>query len=1099
MDKNQQRKTVLIANRGEIAIRIARAAQLLGIKTIGLFAEDDQNALHIKKVDLALPLQGKGPAAYLDIQQIISTAKEHHCQLIHPGYGFLSERADFAIACKQVGISFVGPAAKLLDMFGDKTQARQLAQQLDIPTIPGTFEATSLKETSHLFEKLKKGESLLIKACGGGGGRGMRLIQKSDNLEEAYNRAASEAKKAFGSSALYVEKKLNQVRHIEIQILGDSQGHIVALGERECSLQRRHQKIVEIAPCPGLSPKLRYKLIDASLKMAKKAGYTNAGTFEFLVEESLAANAKFYFLEVNPRIQVEHTVTEEIYGVDLVKAQLQIALGQSLKEIGLDEIPEPKGYAIQIRINAESLQADGSIKAGIGKVNTLSLPTGKGIRLDSLLYQGYANSPNYDPLLAKLIYHADTTNFNLVLQQVYHRLCECQIDGIPTNLDFLKTLIFKLSEIENWNTQFIDQEISNLVQVTEQHPTHYFDNKNEANTATHQEEVIPEGLVTVKSPLPGTILEINVAIGAKIQSGQALLIIEAMKMETLVTAQHAGIVKEIRVDKDDLVLENRVLLVLEPIESNIDQESNATNIDPDYIRSDLAEVIQRKSHLKDENRPEAIEKRRKYGQYTARENITALCDPDSFTEYGGLIIAAQRRRRKFQDLVENTPADGLVSGIGSINGSAFGPEKSKCMVLAYDYTVLAGTQGALNHKKMDRLLHLAEEWSIPIIIFAEGGGGRPGDIDFPVVAGLDVMTFTLFARLSGKIPRISIVSRYCFAGNAALAGCADVIIATENTSLGMGGPAMIEGGGLGKHHPKDVGPADTQVKNGVIDILVKDELEAIKVAQKYLSYFQGNHKEWTCEDQRVLRSAIPENRRRVYDIRALIEQLADTDSVLELRKGFGLGMVTAFARVEGRPIGVIANNPKHLGGAIDSEGADKAARFMQLCNAFNIPILTLVDTPGIMVGPDAEKSGTVRHASRLFVIGGTLNVPVFTIILRKGYGLGAQAMAGGSFHVPAFTIAWPSGEFGAMGLEGAVKLGFRKELEQVEDMEERQALYEKMVAKAYDRGKGINMASLMEIDDVIDPIDSRKWILTGLDSIPKEKYKDNNQRIIDTW
>jgi acetyl/propionyl-CoA carboxylase alpha subunit len=1098
MDKNQQ-KTLLIANRGEIAIRIARAAQLLGLKTIGIFAEDDQASLHVKKVGQAIALNGKGAAAYLDVNQIINIAKTHHCQLIHPGYGFLSERADFANACKDAGIRFVGPDAKLLEMFGDKTQARQLAQQLDIPTIPGTFEATSLEECSHFFDQLKEGESLLIKACGGGGGRGMRLIEEGDNLKEVYQRAASEAEKAFGSSELYLEKKLSKVKHIEVQIIGDQQGSIIALGERECSLQRRNQKLVEIAPCPGLSPELRQKLIDASLKMAKAVNYTNAGTFEFLVNESLAADADFYFLEVNPRIQVEHTVTEEVYGVDLVKAQLQIAQGQNLQETGLDQSLVPRGYAIQLRINAENLQADGTIKAGIGKVKTLTFPTGKGIRSDSSLYQSYANSPNYDPLLAKLICHADTSDFNVVLQQVYHSLCECQIDGIPTNLDLLKTLILRLQQLDNWNTQFIDTNLPHLLDAVN-HPHHYFENEAATNIDYNtQYSSIPEGLIGIEAPLPGTILEINVEVGAKIQAGEALLIIEAMKMETLVTAQQSGIINEIRVEQGDLVLENDVLFIIDLVEDSNSQESKETNIDPDYIRPDLAEVIQRKSYLKDENRPGAVEKRRKYGQYTARENIAALCDPDSFSEYGGLIIAAQRRRRKFQDLVENTPADGLVSGIGNINGKQFGPERSKCMVLAYDYTVLAGTQGALNHKKMDRMLHLAQEWSIPIIIFAEGGGGRPGDIDFPVVAALDVMTFTLFARLSGKIPRISIVSRYCFAGNAALAGCADVIIATENTSLGMGGPAMIEGGGLGKHHPKDVGPADVQTKNGVIDILVKDEMEAIKMAQKYLSYFQGNHKEWTCEDQRLLRSAIPENRRRVYDIRALIEQLADTDSVLELRKDFGLGMVTAFARVEGRPIGIIANNPKHLGGAIDSEGADKSARFMQLCNAFNIPILTLVDTPGIMVGPDAEKSGTVRHASRLFVIGGTLNVPVFTIILRKGYGLGAQVMAGGSFHVPAFTIAWPSGEFGAMGLEGAVKLGFRKELEQVEDPEERQALYEKMVAKAYDRGKGINMASLMEIDDVIDPADSRKWILTGLDSIPKEKYKDNNQRIIDTW
>ena len=523
--------------------------------------------------------------------------------------------------------------------------------------------------------------------------------------------------------------------------------------------------------------------------------------------------------------------------------------------------------------------------------------------------------------------------------------------------------------------------------------------------------------------------------------------------------------------------------------------------DTNSERKDLRDLQHRKSFLLDINRKKAVEKRRSKGGRTARENITDLCDKDSFIEYGSLIVAAQRGRKSVQELIEQTPADGLITGIGSINGKYFDDEKCKCIVLSYDYTVLAGTQGAFNHKKTDRLMQVAKQAKKPIIFFVEGGGGRPGDVDFDIISngGLDITTFVEFARLSGKMPRIAIVSGYCFAGNAAIAGCSDIIIATENTSLGMGGPAMIEGGGLGQFHPKEVGPAKMQFKNGVIDILVKDEKEAVEVAKKYVSYFQGDIKKWTCADQEKLRNLVPENRKFAYDVFKIIHQLADEDSVLELRGGFAKNMVTAFIRIEGKPMGLIGNSTRHLGGAIDSDASDKAARFMQLCDAFGIPILSLCDAPGFMVGPDCEQTAMVRHSSRMFIVGASLNVPLLTIVLRKAYGLGAMAMAGGSLHESFFTVAWPTGEFGAMGLEGAVKLGFRKELEAETDLEKKQALYDELVKKSYEKGKAISAASFLEFDEVIDPKNSRKWISTALQSIDKTTYSNGSGRMIDAW
>jgi acetyl-CoA carboxylase carboxyltransferase component len=523
-----------------------------------------------------------------------------------------------------------------------------------------------------------------------------------------------------------------------------------------------------------------------------------------------------------------------------------------------------------------------------------------------------------------------------------------------------------------------------------------------------------------------------------------------------------------------------VFLEAAEVEGAVDAQVVAEDLDT--LRPDLADVVARHRHTLDEARPDAVAKRRKTGHRTARENIDDLVDPGSFLEYGALAIAAQKRRRSTEDLIVNTPADGLITGIGKVNGALFPPDKARTAALAYDFTVLAGTQGAMNHRKSDRLMAVIADQRLPVVWFAEGGGGRPGDTDTTAVAGLDVPTFRSFAQLSGLVPKIAIVAGRCFAGNAAIAGLSEIIIATRDSNLGMGGPAMIEGGGLGVFRPEQIGPSAHQWKNGVIDILADDEADATRRAKQALSYFQGALSTWTAPDQRRLRSAIPENRLRVYDVRALIAGLVDEGSFLELRGGFAAGLVTGLIRIEGRPLGLIANDPRHLGGAIDCEGAEKAARFLQLCDAFALPVLSLCDTPGFMVGPDSEDAAAVRRVSRQFIAGAKLRSPLFTIVTRKGYGLGAQAMAGGSFHSPTFIAAWPTGEFGGMGLEGAVKLGYRKELEAETDPAKQKALYDQLVARLYAAGKATSMAAALEIDAVIDPADTRRWVIGGLDA-----------------
>jgi len=1087
---------ILIANRGEVAIRIARAAAELGIEAVMVHAEDDARSLHVQAGDDALPLAGQGPAAYLDIAQIVQAATAEGCDAIHPGYGFLSENAGFARACAEAGLTFIGPSPEALDLFGDKAQARALAIRLGVPLLPGTTGPTDLDAALAFFDGLGPGAAVMVKAIAGGGGRGMRPVTACDTLADAWTRCRSEARAAFGVEDVYVERLVPRARHIEIQVVGD--GHdVVALGERDCTLQRRRQKLVEIAPAPNLDPAIREHLMQAAVKMARSAAYRGLGTFEFLLDEA----GGWFFMEANPRLQVEHTVTEEVTGIDLVATQIEIAGGGRLADLGLaDRLPPPTGFAIQLRINLETMTADGGARPSGGVLRTYDLPSGPGIRVDGFGYAGYATSSSYDSLLAKLIVTTRGRSFADTVAKAYRALGECRITGVDTNVGFLQTLLRRPEVVANTvHTGFIEEHAAELIADGAVHDRRFF-----AEAATAQAAATPvagpPGTVALPAPMQGRVVAVTVAVGDAVAAGAQVAVLEAMKMEHLVTAEVAGYVRAVAASTGDTVAPGQPLVFVEPAAVDAGAADDEGDHDLDAIRPDLAEVLARHALGLDAARPEAVARRRKTGQRTTRENIDDLCDPGSFVEYGALAIAAQRRRRPLDDLIRNTPADGLVAGIGTVNASLFDEGRARCMVLAYDYTVLAGTQGFMNHKKTDRMLGLAEQWRLPLVLFAEGGGGRPGDTDVAVVAGLDVPSFQGFARLSGGAPLVGVVSGRCFAGNAALLGCCDVIIATRDSTIGMSGPAMIEGGGLGVFRPEEVGPIEVQTKNGVVDIAVADEVEAVATARRYLAYFQGRTQGWTAADQRHLRRMIPENRLRVYDVRQVIATLADEGSVMELRRDFGIGIVTALIRVEGHAFGLMANNPQHLGGAIDSDAADKAARFMQLCDAFGLPIVSLCDTPGFMVGPDIEKRAQVRHVSRMFVTAANIGVPIFTLVLRKGYGLGAQAMTGGSFHAPFFIASWPSGEFGGMGLEGAVRLGYRKELEAAAEGAERDALYRRLVDEMYEKGRATNMASFLEIDAVIDPVETRRWILRGLASVPPIAGGGAKRRpFIDTW
>lgn len=1099
-------KRILVANRGEIAVRLVRALRDLGIESVAVHAKDDASPLHARLADTSAPLAAAGPSAYLDIAALIAVATRQGCDAVHPGYGFLSERADFAQACADAGLRFIGPTPEQLALFGDKARSRALARQCGVPVMPGSAGAVTLAQAQAFFaaQRADGASGVMVKAIGGGGGRGMRAVRDAAELPEAYARCVSEAKAAFGVEGVYVERLMHDARHIEIQVLGDGQA-AASLGERECTLQRRFQKLVEVAPSPTLSPSLRDALTQAALSMAQAVGYRGLGTFEFLVDAHATA-LPFVFIEANARLQVEHTVTEAVTGLDLVQLQIGIAAGRSLEDLGVEigRTAAQRGFAVQWRINAETFDAQGAARPSSGLLTRFELPAGPGVRVDTHGYVGLAPSPHYDTLLAKLVVHSSSPRFGDVLRRSLRALAECRIEGIATNLALLRAIAMRPEfATQAIHTRFVETHLADLLAAA----VHIGASDAEVATpaALASDAAAPArdeaGGLVVKAPMAARLVQFEVEAGDILPAGAQLGVLEAMKMEHVLHAPAAGRVIALLATPGDYLVEGQSLVRLEAVDARaVAGEARAAQ-DLDAIRPDLRKVIDRHAPTLDAHRAAAVAKRHAQGGRTARANIADLCaladDPGNFTEYGALAIAAQTRRRALDDLIANTPADGMVTGIGSVNAARFGPEKSRCVVMAYDYTVLAGTQGLRNHQKTDRMLGIAHRLKLPVVLFAEGGGGRPGDTDMPIVAGLNNHTFSQFAALSGKVPVVGIAHGRCFAGNAALLGCADVIIATEASNIGMSGPAMIEGGGLGSFAPEQIGPSGVQAGNGVIDILVKDEAHAVAAAKQYLSYFQGATSDWQCEDPRALRHAVPENRLRAYDMRAAMRGVADTGSLLELRSGFGAGIVTALARIEGKPVGLLANNPHHLGGAIDVDAADKAARFMQLCNAHGLPLVALCDTPGFMVGPDIEAQAQVRHVCRMFMVASHLRVPYFAVVLRKGYGLGAQAMTAGGFDAPVFTVAWPTGEFGAMGLEGAVRLGFRKELEAVAEGAERDALFRRLVAQQYANGEAIHMAQTLEIDAVIDPADTRAWLVRGLASSASATRPATT--FVDTW
>lgn len=1082
---------VLVANRGEIAVRVMQSASVRGIQAVGVATADDLDSAHAVKCDELVEFDASDGVPYLDRAKLLQAALQTGCDAVHPGYGYLSEDARFARMIEGEGLLFLGPRPEQLEVFGSKTSARNLAFELGIPIAPGTIGATSLEEAIAFMESQPEGTTVMVKALMGGGGRGMTPVSDVECLKVAYETCASEAMNAFGNGDLYVEVLVENARHVEVQLLGDGSGEVTHLWDRDCSIQRRRQKVVEIAPAIHLDDKTRASLLAYATALGRAVNYRSLGTVEFLVSDDGIA-----FLELNPRIQVEHTVTEEVTGLDLVSLQFAVAEGRTLKGMGLtqDLVAEPAGVSMQLRLTGDTVMADGSVKPSSGRVSQVSFPTGRGIRVDTHLQAGSRMNPRYDSLLAKLIVSDKSTDLVALSARASRALEELLIDGVETNSNLLHAIINHPEFINgDAGTMFVESHLTELLATPAPRRLTGNSLSHEAQNATSREVPVVDGHELVRATMSGVVVSIGAMPDNQVVAGAPLLVLEAMKMEHVVAASASGTLAEVLVQLGDVIVEGDPLMTFVPGDVAIDEAATAETIDLEASRADLDRVRERRRRMSDEGRSEAVRRRHERGGRTARENLADLCDEGSFVEYGQLVVAAQRNRYSMEHLIDNTPADGLVGGVATIEGRP-------AVVIAYDYTVLAGSQGIFGHFKTNRLLTIAADRQLPVVLFAEGGGGRPGDTDFGGYIGLDEATFALAAKLSGHAPIISIVNGYCFAGNAALAGVSDVLIATKTASIGMGGPAMIEGGGLGVHSPDEVGPVSVQVPNGVIDVLVDDEAGAVRSARDYLRYFnQKVDEEFAEVDQRVLRHLVPENRQRVYDVSDVMAAVVDIGSLYELRPDYGRGIRTALGRIRGRAVGIVANNPLHLGGAIDAPSAEKAARFLRLCDAHRLPVVSLVDTPGFMVGPQTEATAAVRRFSRLFLAGAHLSVPMVAVVLRKGYGLGAMAMTGGHLRAPIGVFAWPTAEFGAMGLEGSVHLGFRRELEEIEDPDLRRKRFDELLDRLYEHGNAMSFASHFELDDVIDPRDTRVVIDRLFATADNRDVPRAASRYVDSW
>ena len=1043
---------ILVANRGEIAIRIMRAATEIGLRTVAVYPADDARSLHVQRADLARELTGAGPGAYLDIDQIIAVALATGCSLVHPGYGFLSENAEFARRCASAGLTLTGPGPDVLDLFGDKVRARAFAAEHGVAVLPGTVGATTLAQVEAFAAEHG---AVMVKAVAGGGGRGMRAVPAGGDIAEAFERCAREARQAFGVGDLYVERLLVDPRHIEVQVIGDGDA-VTHLWERDCSIQRQHQKLIEIAPSPNLAPALRERLLDSALRLATAVSYRGLGTVEFLV-----LGNEFWFIEVNPRLQVEHTVTEEITGIDLVTAQLRIARGETLAGLGLTEPPSARGTAVQTRLNLETMSADGQVIPGAGTLEKFVLPSGPGVRIDTFGYPGYATSLRYDSLLAKVITRSD--DVGTAARRADAALGEFVVEGVPTNRSLLRGVLTDPGFLAGrTDTGFVARYLN-------EHPGLFGDRA-------------ADGPV-VAAPLPGTVLTVDVSPGDQVAAGARIAVLEAMKMEHVVRAGAAGVVREVLVTPGQNVGTGDGLVVLDA--TGDDHQADAGETREGDWSAEVEEIRARQQAALAMGGPQRVERQHQAGRLTVRERVAAFADDGSFEEIGALtgFVGYDESGNRTSVLPAN-----FVGGTARVRGR-------KVVLGADDFTVRGGSGDGAVYGKQIFLERYAHDMRLPMVRLMEGasGGGSVKMISdagysyVPLLPGWDSVVDNL-----SVVPVVSACLGPTVGLGAARAVMSHLTIAVAGQAqLFTAGPPVVRAGTGEDLTTEELGGAEVHRTSGAVDRFVGSEVEAFEVVRAFLSYLPDSVFELPPvlgtgdpDDRRAesLLSAIPRSKREVYRAAPILDAIFDEGSVFRYAT-FGDSTVTALARLAGHPVGVLAADPG-LGATMSAEGAMALTRLVDLCETFHLPLVSLTDQAGVTIGQAAERRGTIRYGARAITAVYQARVPQAEIILRRVYGVGGAGIV--NRHASSRSWAWPSGDWGSLPVQGGIEAAFRAELAKADDPG---AMIERISAHLAAVGSPLRTAERFGVHDLIDPRDSRRllcdWVRDAYRVLPE--------------
>jgi len=1107
MAQNRSLQRVLIANRGEIAIRVAAAAEALGMESVAVFPPMDASSLHVRAATTASALDGAGDgiAAYLNGSALVAAALAAGCDSVHPGYGFLSESAAFASQCAEAGLTFVGPSPATLALFGDKVRARALAQSVGVPVVPGSSGVASAVDAAAFARHA--GYPVMIKAAAGGGGRGMRVVTSAAEMDEAFARCTSEALAAFGDGTLFIERFVVRPRHIEVQVLGDTAGNVVHLQDRDCSVQVRHQKVIEIAPAAGLAPGLREQLFADAVALARAAGLSTAATIEFLVSPE---TGEYFFIEGNARIQVEHTVTEQVTGVDLVQAQFRLAGGTLLASIGLGsqaDVPTARGFAVQARVVAR----------GVGALTGYKEPTGAGVRVDACGYAGYAPPPAFDPLFAKVI--GQGLSLEAAVDRTRRALREFHVSGLPTNIDeLLAYLAMPSVRTGDARTTLVDETpapapsaASGLVAFLAEHGQAHAPAGAAAAAPAFEDWTHEPGNEVLRSPMTSTLLELRVAPGDAVVAGTAVAVVTAMKMETVVTSPCDGVVERVvEAEAGASIAAGQPLVLVRP--AAVDAAAARRNTE-DTWEPLLAEVdtLRGMAHARmaPGSTDPGVVRQRSRGKLTCRERIAELLDEGSFREVGS--VAGFISYGDDGKVSEFTPAN-HVGGTGTLEGRPV-------IVCADDFTSRGGHSDGAIGTKSTHLDRLSMELGIPSIRLLDGssGGGsvatmvpqqrKEGEAtaqesDGAIKAGKPRVSGSggsflpghlfskMYADQLASVPVVNVLMGSVVGLGAAKAVLGHFSVMIRDTAqLFVAGPPVVRHAVGYEVTKEDLGGWHIHCRNGSVDNLAETEEDALAQTRRFLSYLPqsvdevapsvtpGPDDHADRRDEELL-TIIPRKRTMTFDMRRAIELMADRGSFFEIGPLWGTDQIVGFARFAGRVVGVLASDSRHPnGGAMTADGCSKLIRHLDLCDLFHIPILNLVDSPGFAVGIDHEIASTIRRGGEWMVAFAQVTAPVCTVIMRRSFGV-----AGNNFATPreqpSVRYVWPAADMGGIPPEGGIEAAYKRQLAEAPDPE---AFRAELMARIESARGPLGPLSKFQVEEMIDPRDTRRLVCEWLD------------------